>query len=424
MLRLERLTVADATAGPELRPAQGPELLYVESGPVIIGDDFGLEGQFVDGAELLLEPPTSYSLRTDGAEPATILRFSVGPAGAQVASSTSPANVTSEVLFESELPSLPAAPLALTVLRAAWEPGTDAGRRSFAGPLALLVEDGILSVTSPSGLEGQLSAGDTFVIPAGLPLRQRNAGDDTADLLIVEVLPEGAPVYGSSEAVTEVTQPSITPAPSAAPDQGTEADATAGGTSVLFVAEAKSDGFSQWPLSGSWKVVHDLLVNDGSSESADVLLTPFAPGESGVNDYAIEATVRWIRDGVGYGVAARMSDTDAYFAGVTTPSCVDTVLFLSRGLEWDWNGYCYEVEGALDSSVVKWDQAWHTMRMEVSGTSVRLLVDDRPALKAEDARVSDGGATALWSYRNQVSVSCFAVMGLDTSGVCSRPSKK
>ena len=407
MVRLERLTVSEAPDGAELRTALGTELLYVVSGPVVIADDFGLEGRLESGAELPLQAPTGYSLRADEGGQATLLRFSLLDS-ATAAGAASASNVKSEVLIERELAELPAAPVELRLLRAAWDPGVDAGRRVFAGPLGLVVEQGILSVTGPSGLEGQLAAGETFVIPAGVPARLRNAEADPTTLLMAAVLPTGSPPFGADPAVEESPGPSIVPDGS---EDGDETTTNGCSTETFYRATAKNGRFEDWDLGGPWKTVKGVLLFDGSAGGE--ILAPIP--EIGCDDYAVQARVQWISGNARnhYGLLARRAETAAITAGDNYYG----ELIIWVGPWGDWSRIAEANLAGLNDDPNSANR-WRTMRLEVDGNSTRFKVDQE-AVSAIDNRYFDAGLAGIWAGQPQIAVRCFEIIGIETKGSCT-----
>ena len=115
LVRLERVAVAAGTAGEPVRTT-GPQLLYVESGDLVLVDELGLEGAYGPESQVLLPAGVGYSVRNDGAADASLLRLSLLPAaeaapaagggGTPVAGAAG-----SGVLLEAPLaPATPAAP--------------------------------------------------------------------------------------------------------------------------------------------------------------------------------------------------------------------------------------------------------------------------------------------------------------------------
>jgi hypothetical protein len=59
------------------------------------------------------------------------------------------------------------------------------------------------------------------------------------------------------------------------------------------------------------------------------------------------------------------------------------------------------------------DGDWHTYRLEVQGTNIRLLIDGRLLLEASDSRHLSGGRVGVFAgYFDQINVRSFKVTAL------------
>ena len=405
-LRLERLTVEPGPGG-ELRPAPGPELLYVDTGTVLIADELGLEGAYAAGSQLFLPAGVSYALRNDATEPATLLRLGLIPAAgdASPAAAAAPDATASEVLLAADVTTLPAAPATVFLARVTWEPGADLGRTTLAGPIGLLTQSGTLSVAGPSGIEGQLAEGRSIVLPAGTQSRQRNAGDEPAQVLMIGVIPGGeeltAPIVPTPTAtvVPEATSPpeaTSTPEPTATTiPEPTPTPLPAAG-SVLYEADT-AGGLDEWSLSGGWHHFDGMLVNDGGGGAA---VAPYQP--TGLSNYAIETELQLIdnRDN-SHGIFIRDQRVGVYFR----PTCCgywEATLYLDdeeiADTEFEFNPY-----------------DWHIYRLEVDGNVASLLIDGDDVVTRMDNRLISGagGEVGIWCPEgDQINVASFRVIAL------------
>jgi hypothetical protein len=48
--------------------------------------------------------------------------------------------------------------------------------------------------------------------------------------------------------------------------------------------------------------------------------------------------------------------------------------------------------------------AWHTLRVEFSGKSIRVIYDGKPAIEMEDAHISGAGAVGVWTKADSVTL--------------------
>ena len=209
LLRLERVIVPP---GGDLgqRTPTGPELLFGELGSATVVDAFGFSAPLGPGQQAALVAGSAYALRNTGTAPATLLRLVLGDASV-------PPDASSQALVEATLPAPPVAPATLVIARASWQPGADTGTFIAAGPIGVAVVSGTLTVTSPSGLEAALTPPQGLVFPAGVPQRERNAGSEPAQALMVAVAPTGQPLVVAVPTATPMPTPPPAPTATAIP---------------------------------------------------------------------------------------------------------------------------------------------------------------------------------------------------------------
>jgi len=56
--------------------------------------------------------------------------------------------------------------------------------------------------------------------------------------------------------------------------------------------------------------------------------------------------------------------------------------------------------------------SWHKYRLEAKGTTIRLLIDDKQVLQANDSTYLSGGKLGLNSYQTQLKVKSFKVLAI------------
>ena len=242
-LNLERVTMP-ADASLESRQVAAAEVLYVERGAVTLVDSLGLTSTLTEGQGVHLRAGAIYEARNEGTDDVSILRLSltgtstsgtpvVSPMATPIAvKGTGDVVVTSLAAFS--LTEMPAPPATLFLDRATWTSGVDSGPYTQNGPIGILAESGTLTISSPSGIDGQLNEGNTVLLPADQPLRTRNDGEGDAEALLFGVIPTGG------AAVTAGTQAEASTRESA----DTSSSVSTAGT-VLYEADT-SGGLTEW----------------------------------------------------------------------------------------------------------------------------------------------------------------------------------
>lgn len=223
-LMLERITLSPG-ASTGMRQIFAPELIYVESGPVTAVDSLGLQSTLKKGEQAMLAANATYDVRNEGTSDATFLRLRLGEANivppsnpAPTAVATPAAAPATTVLFQTQSTVFPSGGGELFLARATYAPGADTGQHEFAGPVGFFVLSGTLSISSPSGLTGQLTAGKGFVLPANTVDRERNQSRKPVQVLLAGVIPGGQPlaaVITPTPAPTAI--PTVTPVPTETP---------------------------------------------------------------------------------------------------------------------------------------------------------------------------------------------------------------
>ncbi len=260
----------------------------------------------------------------------------------------------------------------------------------FAVGVAALVV-GTLILTQLTGQQGSISG------PSSAPPSQGrgSAGSSTA-----------SPTAESSE-----IDSGAPPAPSPRPPDPPLA------TPVGAYTADWSAGLAGWSGSASWTVVDGELYNDGSEydySNEPTILSPFVPPTS---DYSVEAQiqrVRWTDEGAfsaapAYGISARIAETGSYQAGICASSGIygcpgpnATEVFITAS----------GANVALAEAPYAPDKAWHTLRLDVRGNELTLLLDGYVILTATDNRFLAPGRIGLWSNRAQIVVRSFEINGL------------
>lgn len=189
------------------------------------------------------------------------------------------------------------------------------------------------------------------------------------------------------------------------------------GTPEIILFEADwSNGFGGWGGSPDWKVVNNMLVNDGTGFPG-FILSPYNPGENDISDYAVEAEIQVIGTiQSNFGIIARWIEDDE------SPSNGSGYWF-GRGFLPLW-GIDYHIfvtartPGIYDPVayiVLEPDEKWHTYRVEVSGNEMRYLIDGVERLHGSDNKFLEGGEIRLWSSNTSINVRNFKIIALLTT---------
>ena len=442
-LLLERV-VLPARGEEESRKVGASELLYVEGGTLRLVDGLGLTSTVESGSGAHLRAGAIYSALNGGSDEVTFLRLSLT---AEVAKATPAPVMATPVaddgtvapavtpLAEFSLTEIPASPATLFLDRAAWEPGVDSGPYTQNGPIGMLVESGTLTISSPSGIDGELSEGNPVLLPAGQELRTRNNGEGDAVALLFGVIPADggaiaavpptptpSPIPSPTSEPTETPLPSETPQPSPTPSPTTEPTPKPTSTpaptptpppaagSVLYEADT-SGGLERFDAGPGWNTVDGMLVSDGSAES--VVYAPYEPGDQA--DYAVEAEIQFNdpnpnpNNNIQFGIIARDNGEGSI-----------------RAVYWDgrpnlnlWAGesgndlFSRHINDEIAAQEFQLDSEWHKYRLEVDGNQIRLYVDGGLVMFAQDNRYLEPGLAGLWVYENaQINVRAFRIVML------------
>ena len=168
-------------------------------------------------------------------------------------------------------------------------------------------------------------------------------------------------------------------------------------------------------VGGSWTLVEDQLVNEGTS----VIAEPWgvAPEEAQGDAYAVEAEIRvmgWA-EGVcdqNFGIVAG-PEGGVVWGGGLLHGCDGEIRARLIDVS-DWTDG-YDRDRPLAATMFEPDRGWHTYRLEVRGNELRFLVDGKLVVEATDdmARIGDGGAqVGVWSQGARIAVRRIAIYRL------------
>jgi len=220
-LLLERILIPADSSLPT-HTAASAELLFVEEGEFSIEDAFGFGSTVESGEQLSINADAEYSLANDSDDDAFVLRLRLSSGnepetGASPEASPIVDSLNTQVLIEQSVDSLPTGDSTMFISRATFELGAESGEQEHAGPLGIYVEDGTLSILSPSGVIGEVGADAGGVLPSDAPFVATNEEDVETVVLLVGVVESG-----------EALLAEVTPEPTAtvAPTPTTEPTAT------------------------------------------------------------------------------------------------------------------------------------------------------------------------------------------------------
>jgi hypothetical protein len=222
-----------------------------------------------------------------------------------------------------------------------------------------------------------------------------------ATLLAVLIWPSGGGDESQNKAVAAATTAvTVTAAPTPTTKSGI----------VLYQAD-QLGGLDAFAGTAGWSYANGILANDGSGAlNGPWIAAPYQPQTA---DYAVEAEIQIVRVNQvecsgGAGLIARATDDAGYAAGVVygLDACEDLHLRIgTRARPGVYGG-----SPIADTKNFSPGASWHTYRLEVKGTSVRLLVDGTLMAEGTDDRYRDAGRIGIWSDGTQVNVRRFAVV--------------
>jgi 3-keto-disaccharide hydrolase len=202
-------------------------------------------------------------------------------------------------------------------------------------------------------------------------------------------------VVTSPPIVVTATPEPPTPGPTATPTPGPE---------VLYQADW-SNGMNGWAASPSWKTVDGMLITDGGSGNT-AAIAPYRPGE--IANYAVEVELKLIRgNGLTYGIFVRGDDSgEGYWVGYE-----GVRQNLGSGATI-WSDDYFPYAKFVQNAPFEPKSDWQIYRVEVKGTTIKLLVDGATILEVQDNRYISGGKIGLWSQEYQLNIRNFKITKL------------
>ena len=164
-LLLERVSFDPGSFEP-LQRANGPILLYVESGTLSIIDELNLSVEISGGGVQFFEDGAHFEIRNNSDRAATLLRLrllisyepSATPLAPAVYGQASSAILPTEIVLVVPFANGQKAPAVLFFAQGRWGPNAVLDDHVFSGPLGLYITEGTLVVSGPSGLASPQTA--------------------------------------------------------------------------------------------------------------------------------------------------------------------------------------------------------------------------------------------------------------------------
>lgn len=166
----------------------GPELLFVETGNLIITDELGIEGAYAEGDGFLIGQSVQYTMRAGSEVGATLLHATLA------FGDESPSNLGGTTLLTGTVAGLPLTEGRFFLARSTWPKATKFADHAFSGPIGLVSEAGIFAITTSDGQKVQLEHGSSVVINPDIVSRANASKRSGATLLMAGVLPADAPL--------------------------------------------------------------------------------------------------------------------------------------------------------------------------------------------------------------------------------------
>lgn len=208
------------------------------------------------------------------------------------------------------------------------------------------------------------------------------------------------------------TVPTATSIPTPSPTPATQLTPTSTLLSkpdVLYQADWSS-GMNGWVGSSEWKVVHGVLVSDGTHAGLtaygdDAVTSPYQPSTA---NYAAEAKIQIVSspDHCYFALRGRVqpdgSEYDGYFVGFDTNYGDALIAAFSARDTWS----------PIKSQTYTPDLNWHTYQAAFKGNQITLKIDGSVVLQVTDNKFINPGQVGLANGDCQINVSSFQVIAL------------
>ena len=162
-----------------------------------------------------------------------------------------------------------------------------------------------------------------------------------------------------------------------------------------------SKGVGEWSGSRDWSTSGGMLTNDGSLGSIPSI--GIAPYEPPTTDYAVEAEIQRV-SGYAFGLILRVNRGQPIALGNG----------YNGGVAGGDAGLFAGIPGPAPSVVQRPFEPgsdWHMYRLEVDGSTLRLLIDETLWASRNDTSVPSGWVNGLWAINAKINVRSYKVLG-------------
>ena len=181
--------------------------------------------------------------------------------------------------------------------------------------------------------------------------------------------------------------------------------------STLYTADWSS-GLNSWKGTSDWTVTNSVLGEDGTNSSlvAPGIVAPYEVTQT--SDYAIEVEMQAVAGSPCFDISTiRASISNNEWLGYKAVICNGKVIIEKGNIGGSFAG-SYYVYDVIAQTPFNPGNSWHKYRLEAKGTTIRLLIDDKQVLQANDSTYLSGGKLGLNSYQTQLKVKSFKVLAI------------
>jgi hypothetical protein len=179
-----------------------------------------------------------------------------------------------------------------------------------------------------------------------------------------------------------------------------------------------------WQLDSHWSTIAHTLTYDGSGVSTAIAPYTVSPG----HPYVVQARIQddghddTYNGNDGFGIVFRVNGSVDFMPDNPNSTALAAGIFERSDYTNEpdgtfiglWDAKVY-VDSPLRSASYRLDNAWHTYRVEVRGTNVRVLVDGRKVLSCETTKYLSGRGIGIFSEFHQLNVKSFKVIALNVT---------
>ena len=211
-LRLDRVTI-QPNAALTPRTVVGPEVVYVERGPLVIVNashslvGTGLQETYQDGTTAAFVRGDTYTVRNIAEDAASVLRLSLLPArtaATPLALPNQPPSGDPAPLFDAPMEWGPTGSSRLVLAKLIWNPHGRVEGLDVTGVVGLVGERGTLDIDLASGFDGSLLPLGSAMFASEVVREIRYEGPDHALTLLVGIVPNNGGMAGIVPNVSQV----------------------------------------------------------------------------------------------------------------------------------------------------------------------------------------------------------------------------